>query len=219
MMLNRSTQPSQNCKLNRPARKPYRFFAGAVLAVAVLTAPLLADGSHYFLILDPYFYRSPLTLPVEGTKETVFAFYRADADQTLAPVKPQELSTEDQAVVKKQTERHARRLLEISKPEIIRNSQGVVTALRVDSSDPTLSSMLLVPDIGNHYANLLGPDCYLAVPNRQTVLFFPRLASNIQSFAPLVHSLYHNDPWPISTEIFEVADGKLRASGRFSEDF
>jgi len=91
--------------------------------------------------------------------------------------------------------------------------------LRINSSDPTLSGILLLPDIGNHYANLLGPDCYFAVPNRQTVLLFPRLASDIQSFSPLVHSLYHNDPWPISTEIFEITNGKLRASGQFSEEF
>jgi hypothetical protein len=95
----------------------------------------------------------------------------------------------------------------------------VITALRVDSSDPTLSSILLLPDLGNRYADLLGPDCYFAVPNRRTIFFFPRLATDIQSFAPLVHSLYHNDPWPISTEIFEIANGRLRVCGRFNDDF
>jgi hypothetical protein len=66
---------------------------------------------------------------------------------------------------------------------------------------------------------LLGPDCFFAVPNRQTILFFPRLATDIQSFAALVHSLYHNDPWPISTEIFEIAGDRLRVCGKFSDDF
>jgi hypothetical protein len=35
----------------------------------------------------------------------------------------------------------------------------------------------------------------------------------------LVHSLYHNDPWPISTEIFEIADGHLHVCGHFNDDF
>jgi len=102
---------------------------------------------------------------------------------------------------------------------VIRDSRGVITALRLESFDPTFSSILLLPDLGNRYADLLGPDCYFAVPNRQTILCFPRLATDIQSFAALVHSLYHNDPWPISTEIFEIADGHLRVCGKFSDDF
>ncbi|HEV3210654.1 MAG TPA: hypothetical protein VGY91_10345 [Chthoniobacterales bacterium] len=211
MMLNRSTRRPGNCKLNR-------HLFGLLLLAALATA-VAAETNHFFLILDPYFYRSPLVLPVDGTRETVFTFYRALDDATLTPAKPQELSDRERAAVKIQTESHARKLLEVIKPEIIRDTHGVITALRLYSSDPTISGILLLPEIGNHYANLLGPDCYLAVPNRRTVLFFPRLASDIQSFAPLVHSLYHNDPWPISTEIFEIANGKLRASGRFSEEF
>jgi hypothetical protein len=178
-----------------------------------------AEIDRFFLILDPYFYRSPLVLPVDGTKETVLTFYRAVDDETLVPAKSQELSDQEQATAKRLTESHARKLLEILRPEIIRDSHGVIIALRIDSSDPTLSGILLLPDMGNHYASLLGPDCYFAVPNRETVLLFPRLASDIQSFSPLVHSLYHNDPWPISTEIFEIANGKLRVSGRFIEEF
>jgi hypothetical protein len=195
-----------------------RHLFGLLLLVASAT-PVAAETSHFFLILDPYFYRSPLVLPVDGTRETVFTFYRALDDATLAPAKPQELADRERAAVKIQTESHARKLLELIKPEMLRDTHGVITALRLYSSDPTLSGILLLPDIGNHYANLLGPDCFFAVPNRRTVLFFPRLASDIQSFSPLVHSLYHNDPWPISTEIFEIANGKLRASGRFSEEF
>jgi hypothetical protein len=210
-MLNRSTRPPGNCKLN------YRLLD--LLILTILALPVSGKANQFFLILDPYFYRSPLILPVDGTKETVFAFYRAVDNATLAPAKPQELSDEEQTAVKRQTASHARQLLEIIKPEIFRDSHGVITTLRIHSSDPTLSGIVLLPDIGNHYADLLGPDCYFAVPNRQTVLFFPRLASNLQSFSPLVHSLYHNDPWPISTEIFEIADGRLHAIGRFSEEF
>jgi len=239
-MLNRSTRPSGNCKLNRrllgllilvlsaaPVASGEPRTPNAKLQTPIGERPtangerstVIAGSNRFFLILDPYFYRSPLVLPVDGTKETVFTFYRAVDDETLVPAKSQELSDQEQAAAKRQTESHARKLLEMIRPEVIRDSHGVITALRIHSSDPTLSGILLLPDIGNHYANLLGPDCYFAVPNRQTVLLFPRLASDIQSFSPLVHSLYHNDPWPISTEIFEITNGKLRASGQFSEEF
>jgi hypothetical protein len=178
-----------------------------------------ANADQFFLILDPYFYRSPIAIPIEGTKETVLAYYRVVDRETLAAAKPPELPEKDRSASTQQTIDHARRLLGIIKPEIIRDSTGVITALRLESFDPTFSSILLLPELGNRYADLLGPNCYFAVPNRQTILCFPRLATDIQSFAALVFSLYHNDPWPISTEIFEIKEDHLRVCGHFNEDF
>jgi hypothetical protein len=209
-MLNRSTREAGNCKFNR------RILLLFWLMAAV---PFRANADQFFLILDPYFYRAPITMPIEGTKQTLLAYYRAIDSETLAPAKPQQLEEKDRPASTQQTLDHARRLLAIVKPEIIRDSSGVITALRLESFDPTFSSILLLPELGNRYADLLGPDCYFAVPNRQTIFCFPRLATDIQSFAALVHSLYHNNPWPISTEIFEIADGRLRVCGKFSDDF
>jgi hypothetical protein len=185
----------------------------------MVTPAFRTNADQFILILDPYFYRSPIAMPIEGTKHTVLAYYRAIDNETLAPAKPQELPEKDRPASTQQTLDHARHLLGIVQPELIRDSKGVVTALRLESLDPAFSSILLLPDVGNRYANLLGPDCFFAVPNRRTIFCFPRLATDIQSFAALVHSLYHNDPWPISTEIFEIADGHLHVCGHFNEDF
>jgi hypothetical protein len=209
-MQNRSTRRTINCKLNRRI---------VLLLMVIAGVPLSTNAAQFCVILDPYFYRSPIKITLEGTTKTVLAYYRMVDSETLAPAKPQELTKEAQSAVERETLEHARRLLEVIRPEIIRNSNGVITALLVQSSDPTLSAILLLPNVGNRYASLLGPDCYFAAPNRRTILFLPRLATDIQTFAPLVHSLYHNDPWPISTEFFEVADGKLRADGQFNDDF
>ncbi len=209
-MLNRSTRGTINCKFNRRI---------VLLLLIIAGLPLSTNASQFCVILDPYFYRSPIKETLDGTTKTVLAYYRIVDRETLAPAKPQELTEEAKAAVERETLDHARRLLEVIRPEIIRDSNGVITALRVQSSDPTLSAILLLPDLGNRYANLLGPDCYFAAPNRRTILFLPRLATNIQTFAPLVHSLYHNDPWPISTEIFEIVNGRLRADGQFNDDF
>jgi hypothetical protein len=190
-----------------------------LLLLVIGWGPLSTNAAQFYVILDPYFYRSPIKVTLEGTTKTVLAYYRMVDSETLAPAKPQELTQEAQSAVEQETLEHARRLLEVIRPEIIRDSNGVITGLLVQSSDPTLSAILLLPDVGNRYANLLGPDCYFAAPNRRTILFLPRLATDIQTFAPLVHSLYHNDPWPISTEVFEIVDGKLRADGQFNDDF
>jgi hypothetical protein len=211
MILNRSTRARANFKLNH-----------AILAVMLLVLPArrsLSAETAFFLILDPIFYRSALTIPLEGTKETVFAFYRLGDEGSPVPAKQGELSAENQAIAIRQTKNYAQKLLERTEPDTIRDTHGVITALRLQSEDSLLSAILLLPEIGNRYENLLGPDCLFAVPNRHTVFLFPRLASDIQSFSATIQSLYHNDPWPVSTEIFEIADGKLRVRGRFSEDF
>src|SRR6516165_9743749 len=94
MMLNRSTRPSGNCKLNRQ-------LLGLLILVfsAAPAAPgqpqtadgerptVIAESNRFFLILDPYFYRSPLVLPVDGTKKTVLTFYRVVDEETLVPAK------------------------------------------------------------------------------------------------------------------------------------
>jgi len=209
-MLHRSTRRTINCKFNRRI---------VLLLLVIAVMPFSTNAFQFCVILDPYFYRSPVKAALEGTTKTVLAYYRMVDSETLAPAKPQELTKEAESAVEAETLERARRLLEVIRPEIIRDSNGVITALLVRSSDPTLSAILLLPDLGNRYANLLGPDCYFAAPNRRTILFFPRLATDIQTFAPLVHSLYHNDPWPISTEVFEILDGKLRVDGQFNDDF
>jgi hypothetical protein len=209
-MLNRSTRGKINCKSN------HRILALWLLLTAL---PLSTNADQFCLILDPYFYRSPVRIPLQGTTQTVLAYYRILDAETLAPAKLQELNAAAQSAAARDNLDRARRLLATIRPEIIRDSNGVITALRLQSSDPTLSAILLLPELGNRYANLLGPDCYFAVPNRRTIFCLPRLATDVQSFAPLVHSLYHNDPWPISTEIFEIVDGKLRVHGQFSDDF
>src|SRR4029077_17248553 len=132
MMLNRSTREAGNCKFNR--RIVLQFF----LTVA---AVLPANADQFVVILDPYVYLSPITIPIEGTKETVLAYYRVVDSETLAPAKPQEMAEESRSATTIETLDQARLLQKMVRPAIIRDSHGVITALRAESSDPTLSSI------------------------------------------------------------------------------
>lgn len=121
--------------------------------------------------------------------------------------------------MKRKSIARARALLEKLDPVVLRDSHGVVTALLFRSDDPTLSSILLVPELENRYADMLGPSCYAAVPNRWAVFLFPRLASNVRAYSTEILSLYHNNAWPISIELFELRGGKLRSVGTFQTNF
>ncbi len=87
-MLNRSTRGRINCKFNRRI---------VLLLLAVAGLPLSTYADQFCVILDPYFYRSPIKIDLEGTTKTVLAFYRIVDSETLAPAKPQELTEEAQS--------------------------------------------------------------------------------------------------------------------------
>src|SRR3984893_4045398 len=109
IMLNRSTREAGNCKFNR------RILLLFWLMVAL---PFRANADQFFLILDPYFYRAPITMPIERTKQTLLAYYREMDSEPLAPAKPQELEENDRQASSRQTLDQARRLLAIVKPEV-----------------------------------------------------------------------------------------------------
>lgn len=207
MILNRSTRPTRNCK------------PGLLFAIAFfLASTILGRANPFVAILDPQFYRAAVSEAIQGTSQTVLAYYRVDSENLVA-AKVEEIGAENRAVIKEQTLAHAQYLLKNLTPRPIRDSQGAITALVMESPDPTLSSVLLLPELNKRYEDVLGPDCLAAIPNRRTLFLFPRLASNVQSFATTILSLYHNDPWPVSTEIFAPTNGTLRVIDRFHNDF
>jgi hypothetical protein len=217
-MLNRSSRPMRNCK---PGLRTISsgwcvsaLFLVLILLVCIVTS---ARAEPFVAIVDPSFYRAPVSEPIQGTTSTVIAYYRIDGDN-LVPAKSEEIPTLDRTLVKKQTLVHARFLLKNLSARSIRDSQGTVIALILESPDPTLSSILLLPELSQQFEEVLGPDCLVAVPNRHTLFLFPRLANKIQSFAGTVLNLYHNDPWPVSTEIFALKNGSLSVTDHFNED-
>ncbi|MBV9672503.1 MAG: hypothetical protein JO076_06720 [Verrucomicrobia bacterium] len=195
-----------NCKLS---------LVLAFLCVTLNTTQAFSD--ELIIILDPIFYHTPVSEPIAGSHKTALGFYHYDAEsKDLEPATL--LSEQSRADALTGSLRHAQQLLKTLTPNIFRDSKGVLSALRIDSDDPTLSSILLLPQLGNLYADVLGPDCYFVVPNRHTVFLFPRLANQIQEFGTTILNLFHNDPWPVSREIFENSDHKLRVIGEVSEN-
>ncbi len=197
-------------------------FANCKLSLVLAFVCVTLSAGHAFsdeliMILDPLFYHTPVSEPIAGSHRTALGFYQYNLEsKELEPATS--LAERSRADALTATLHHAQQLLKTLAPKSFRDSKGVLSAFRLDSDDPTLSSILLLPQLGNLYADVLGPDCYFVVPNRNTVFLFPRLANQIQEFGTTILNLFHNDAWPVSTEIFENANGKLRAVGEVSED-
>ena len=183
-----------------------------VLLYLALSGIALAEP---VIILDPYFYRTPISEAIDGSNKTVLGYY----DETDGKVTP--LSSPPRLTI---SELHAlavayaQSILKQTSPKFIRDRHGVIVAIRIESQDPAFSSVLLTPGFADRFANLLGKDCLVCVPNRQALFLFPRLGSNLEQFSIPLRGIYHNSVWPVSTELFEWRDGALHSVRDFELD-
>jgi len=170
-----------------------------------LTHPTHAEP---VIIIDPYFYRTPVTEAIDGSTKTVLGYY----DETEGKATP--LSNPPRQPI---SELHtlavayAQSILKRTSPKLIRDRHDVIVAIRIDDQDPALSSVLLTPGFADRFTKLLGKDCLVSIPNRQTIFLFPRLGSNMERFSLPLRGIYHNSVWPVSTELFEWRSGALHS--------
>jgi hypothetical protein len=158
------------------------------------------------IILDPYFYRTPLSEVIDGSTKTVLAYYdESDGKVTPIPNPPRQAVSELRILAVA----YAQSILQRATPKLIRDKHDVLVAIRIEDQDPAFSSILLTPGFADRFTNLLGKDCLVSVPNRQTIFLFPRLASNMEEFSVPLRAIYHNSVWPVSTELFEWRAGAL----------
>ncbi len=164
------------------------------------------------MILEPHFYRTPVCLPIAGTARTVIAFYDEASDGMVTPISAASLAEHPLPELQSLASAHARALLQHVAPKITRDKHGVAIDIRIESTDPSLSSLCLLPGFLDQFADILGHNCIVSIPNRQVIFLFPRVGGNIDEFAYALRSFYHNNPWPVSTELFEWRNGALFAT-------
>jgi hypothetical protein len=164
------------------------------------------------MILDPHFYRTPVFLPIAGTSRTVIGFYDQASDGSVTPISTASLVEHPVPELQRLALDHARSLLSHATWKITRDKHGVAVDVRIESNDPSLSSLVLLPGFVDRFADILGKNCFVSIPNRQVIFLFPRVAGDINEFAYALRSFYHNSAWPVSTELFEWKDGALSAA-------
>jgi hypothetical protein len=164
------------------------------------------------MILDPHFYHTPVSLPITGSSKTVVGFYDEASDGTVTPIPAAFLAEHPLGELKSLALAHARALLRRVTPKISRDRHGVAIDVRIESTDPSLSSLVLIPGFTDQFADVLGKNCLVSIPNRQVIFLFPRIGGDIQEVTDSLRSFYHNNAWPISTELFEWRNGTLVAT-------
>ncbi len=101
------------------------------------------------------------------------------------------------------------------KPEYVRDSNKVIQYAVLQSESPLTASAVLAPDFAKLFAETLGPDILIAIPNRNRIFVFPRLSSAYQAMTDIVIAEYESSSVPVSRELFILRNGELSAVGRY----
>lgn len=104
-------------------------------------------------------------------------------------------------------------LLATLDPVIVRDSRGVVQMAVIQTDDPMTASCVLAPGFLPRFSALFGPELLVAIPARNRIYIFPKLANRIQDASQNIRDDYLISPMPVSTEIFELSKKGIRAVG------
>jgi hypothetical protein len=187
----------------------------SVLLGLVLVAPCAGEP---VIILDPGFYRTPIIEPIAGSKHTVVAYYNENSDGSVTPLQAANLVNKSLAETRTAALAHARTLFQQLEVKLVRNEHDVVVAIRLESTDPALSSILLLPELRTAFTQYLGKEYLACAPTRFVIFLFPRIGENLEQFATDIESFYHNSTWPISTELFTWPGDQLAVEQDFERN-
>jgi hypothetical protein len=189
----------------------FLFFASFLFA-----AGSLADESEWRVFLEPKFLRSPVTSPIPSAKQTEFAGGKLAGDEL------QVLSRDEFSALGIEWEKFAERArqnassdLASLKPRFERNSRKTIVYGVLESEKPIVASAVLAPGFLDLWKDTLGEKVLVAVPNRGTAYVFPRIASDYQSYYPMVIRAYRESAHPVSIEVFEVSKTGWKCVGAY----
>lgn len=112
----------------------------------------------------------------------------------------------------------ASRHLESLKPELIKDSRGVVSYIKLSSESHLTSSILLCPELFTRFSPTLGTEIIVLIPDRFTLFLFPRRTSSFVKHGPEIASIFASATYPASDEAFELTDKGLKSIGNFNTE-
>jgi len=99
------------------------------------------------------------------------------------------------------------------RPQFVRDKNGVIQFAVLESEGPLTASCVLAPGFAEKFADTLGPDLLVALPNRNQLLVFSRQDQAFAKMSESIISGYLGSNYPVSREIFSLERGKLRSLG------
>ncbi|WP_395747643.1 hypothetical protein [Prosthecobacter sp.] len=187
-----------------------------LLSASLLTAqqpaaPAARKLESLLLMPEPKAMRGPYSITLANSQQTVFTFYRespsglngveAHSAETFTKLG---LSADSFAARAKAAA--DKRLLQL-KPELIKGDDGRIAYAVYRGESPLYATLLLAPSLPKIFAELFGPEIWVAAPDRHALYVFPAKASLLDEFAADLADRYTTDAFAASCEIFSLKAG------------
>jgi len=157
--------------------------------------------------------------PIPGARDTKYAAAWVTADTVVFLSQEQfaKLGVDWAAFSAKTADAASAELAKIQ-PEFIRDRNQVIECAILRSKAPgeNITAAVLAPDFLKRFAPVFGRKMLLAIPDKETVFLFPKLASRYQDYGERVLAAYGKSASPVSREVFELSTEGLRAIGEYT---
>ncbi|MBE2205184.1 MAG: hypothetical protein IAE94_12690 [Chthoniobacterales bacterium] len=187
----------------------------SAICLFLLVAAVLADTeTKWAWMVEPSFMDYKVRKKVEGSERTILALVRI-RDGEIFGLEDGHERTLDLAMktIQAEASRTLADLFATLKPDFIRDKNGVIQYASLESPNPLTASCVLAPGFAEKFADTLGPDLLVAMPNRNQILVFSRQDQAFERMAEFIIAGYLGSNYPVSREIFALENGKLRSLG------
>jgi hypothetical protein len=175
------------------------------------------DQKTWHILIEPAFMHPEVSFPISGAQRTVLVpGYLVDGEPHYFSKKDWDAQGLTWDTFRARATQNATEK-KVS-GQLIRDTKKVVQYAAISSEDPLTATMVLMPDFLKKFKDIFGAKVLVAMPNRYTVYVFPALASQYKDYAPLVLQGYHDSPYPVSVEVFEISADGIRAIGVFDDE-
>ncbi len=177
-----------------------------------LAAAARAEGEWTVMVV-PSLMSPKVSMELPGAQGTVLVPARMHGDEPVAASAREFAATTREAVMESTRALASERLPQM-KPEYFRTKKGVLQYATL-TGDALTASVIFAPGFLRMFAETLGPKLLVAIPDRETVVVFPRLASDYRDYAGAIIARYKGATYPGSLEVFEVSEAGVRAVGAY----
>lgn len=189
---------------------------GVVFLCLTLAPTWVQAETEWHLLVEPTFMNYESAWPIVGSETAVLVPARYEQGEVL-PLKRSEIIelSANRKQILETAPLAAAKVLTTLKPEYVRDENQVIQYATLQSESPLTASAVLAPDFAKLFRETLGPDILVCIPNRYTILVFPKESAQTLNLSDLVFAQYSSSSYPVSREIFSVQSGKLIAIGRY----
>jgi hypothetical protein len=169
------------------------------------------------LLLGASFERPSIFRYLPGSRRTILYPAIMDKEGWITPCDKPQTDKDWDRFLRNSKERISL-LLATSDIQMTRDNRGVIQMALITGENPEIASCALLPGFLDRFSAVFGPEILIAIPARNKIYVFPKLANRIQDTLRTIHDDRLITPTPVSMELFELSKRGLRAVGTLEPD-